>query len=141
MSAHPAPGTLSLPTLLSSMSPTLHPSTFVWAALAPGNQLLTQAPLQMTFLEAEGQTVILTQEAADESRLSYTFPSRMITLNVHSSLEAVGFMAAVANRLKGLGIGVNPVSGYYHDHLFVPAGEEERVLGELKAMAEEAKAE
>jgi hypothetical protein len=42
----------------------------------------------------------------------------MITLNVYSSLEAVGFIAAVGAKLNK--IGVNPVSGFFHDHCFVP---------------------
>ena len=45
----------------------------------------------------------------------------MITLNIHSSLEAVGFLAAITARLAAAGMGVNPVAGYFHDHLFVPA--------------------
>jgi hypothetical protein len=60
----------------------------------------------------------------------------MITLEVHSSLEAVGFLAAIATRLAAAGIGVNPVAGYFHDHLFVPearAEEAMRLLDELAA--------
>lgn len=37
-------------------------------------------------------------------------------------------------------IGVNPVSGFFHDHLFVPAGREEDALKLLAEMAMEAKA-
>ena len=43
-------------------------------------------------------------------------------------------MAVIATRLAGCGMGVNPVSGFWHDHLFVPVGREVeavRVLGEL----------
>jgi hypothetical protein len=60
----------------------------------------------------------------------------MITLNVHSSLEAVGFIARVATELAKHGMGVNPVSGFYHDHLFVPEGRERdalEILGRLAA--------
>jgi uncharacterized protein len=40
----------------------------------------------------------------------------MITPNVHSSLEAVGFIfARVASKLAERGIGANPVSGFFHD--------------------------
>ena len=64
----------------------------------------------------------------------------MITLNVHSSLEAVGFMAAISAKLAEKGIGCNPISGYFHDHCFVPAGKEDeamKVLGELAAQAKQ----
>lgn len=63
----------------------------------------------------------------------------MITLNVHSSLEAVGFMAVIATKLAEKGMGVNPVSGYYHDHLFVPVGREEEALRTLQKLSEETK--
>jgi len=60
----------------------------------------------------------------------------MITLNIHSSLDAVGFMARIATELAKHDMGVNPVSGFYHDHLFVPDGREEDALRVLSAMAE-----
>ena len=92
----------------------------------------------MLFQENEAWTVILSQAAAEQERLEFSFPCRMVTLNVHSSLEAVGFLAAVTNRLASrLRIGVNPVSAFYHDHLFVPSGVEDAVVEELRKMAEE----
>ena len=45
----------------------------------------------------------------------------MITLDVHSSLESVGFLAAVSARLAAAGIPCNAVSAFHHDHLFVPS--------------------
>lgn len=63
----------------------------------------------------------------------------MITCNVHSSLEAVGFMAAIAKKLTELGVGANPVSGFFHDHLFVPVGSENNAVAALEDMAREAK--
>lgn len=65
----------------------------------------------------------------------------MITLDVQSSLEAVGFMAVVAGRLAERGMGVNPVSGYWHDHLFVPLGREEEAVMVLRELAEESRRE
>ena len=62
----------------------------------------------------------------------------MITLNVHSSLEAVGFMATISAELADQGIGVNPVSGYYHDHCFVPLGKENEAMRVLQDLATEA---
>nr|WP_255536405.1 ACT domain-containing protein [Pacificimonas pallii] len=55
----------------------------------------------------------------------------MITLNVHSSLAAVGFLARITTALAKAGIGVNPVSGFHHDHLFVPDGRERDAMAVL----------
>lgn len=63
----------------------------------------------------------------------------MITCNVHSSLDAVGFMAAITEKLTKLGIGANPVSGFFHDHLFVPLGREDEAVAALKELARDAK--
>ena len=71
--------------------------------------------------------------------LDFTFPCRMITLNVHSSLEVVGFIAVVTQKLRQIGVGVNPVSGFFHDHLFVPLGREQDVLDVLREIAADAR--
>lgn len=63
----------------------------------------------------------------------------MITLNVHSSLEAVGFMAKISAKLTERGIGVNPVSGFWHDHCFVPVGREGEAMKALEELVREAK--
>ena len=44
----------------------------------------------------------------------------MVTLRVHSALEAVGLTAAVATCLGAAGLSCNVVAGFHHDHLFVP---------------------
>jgi hypothetical protein len=131
-------GKLSLSNLLSSLVPVLDPQTYVFITLPFEDPLPTDLPLQMLFREREGLTVITTLEAAREHKYEYTFPCRMITLDVHSSLEAVGFMAIIANKLSELKMGVNPVSGYFHDHCFVPDGMEEDAMGALRAIAETA---
>ena len=74
-------------------------------------------------------------------RQEYFFPCRKITLDVTSSLEAVGFIAVVATRLAAGGMGVNPVSGFYHDHLYVPDGKEEHAIRIIAELAEEKKRE
>ena len=89
----------------------------------------------MIFRESEGDTLILLEEEARAADLLAVFPSRMITLNVHSSLDAIGFLAAITARLAAAGMGVNPVSGYFHDHLFVPADRAEEAMTVLRALA------
>ncbi|RWD18536.1 ACT domain-containing protein, partial [Mesorhizobium sp.] len=51
--------------------------------------------------------------------------------------EAVGFLAAITTRLAGAGMGVNPVSAFYHDHLFVPADRAEEAMAMLMELAEQ----
>lgn len=94
----------------------------------------------MVFHEKEGTTIITTLTSAEENDVfNYAFPCRMITCNVHSSLDAVGFMAAITEKLSKLGIGANPVSGFFHDYLFVPVGREEEAVVALEELAKKAK--
>ena len=93
----------------------------------------------MLFREVEGLTIISTLESAQQHHLDFTFPSRMITCRIHSSLEAVGFMAVMTKVLAKQNLGVNPVSGFYHDHLFVPLGKEQEAIAALEGMAAEAR--
>lgn len=48
-------------------------------------------------------------------------------------------MAAIATNLAEAGIGCNPVSGFYHDHVFVPVGKERQAMTVLEGIAEEAR--
>ncbi|SFR43746.1 ACT domain-containing protein [Litoreibacter janthinus] len=110
-------GETNLGALIRSLKPSLIDGVYVFATVASVPDGL--AP-RMVFQEAEGTTLILLREEAQAHGLSFEFPSRMITLDIHSSLEAVGFMARIATVLAAEGMGVNPVAGFYHDHLFVP---------------------
>jgi hypothetical protein len=118
-----APGDTSLPNLLASMVPLLQPGNFVFATVPPSDTTflsrLQAHSFEMLFRESEGWTLIASKSTAEALGLEAIFPCRKVTLGVHSSLDAVGFMAAVTTRLAGIGIGVNPVSGFYHDHLCV----------------------
>jgi hypothetical protein len=127
-------GETNLQHLLAGMKPYLHPGTFVFATMAPGAALPARVEPVMVFRESEGTTLILEESDARRAGLDAAFPSRMITLEIHSSLEAVGFLAAITARLAAAGMGVNPVSAYYHDHHFVPAdraAEATRILEEI----------
>lgn len=139
-------GITDLNDLIRSMKPSLHPEVFVFGHIPTKTEadsqnvlkLLTGLPVQMMFREDEGWTVIIEQSVAESIQLQSTFPCKKITLNIHSSLDAVGFMAAILKELTELNIGCNLVSGYFHDHLFIPAGKEEAVMEVLQRMATEA---
>ena len=80
-------------------------------------------------------TLITTLETARTHKLAYQYESRMITCAVHSSLEAVGFLAVLTRVLADKGISCNPVSAYYHDHLFVPVEKVDDAVEVLKGLA------
>ena len=80
------------------------------------------------FQEQEGVTVILPRAHADELQLTYSTVSVWITLDVHSSLEAVGLTAAVSAALAKANISCNVVAAFYHDHLFVPIADAPRAM-------------
>jgi hypothetical protein len=61
----------------------------------------------------------------------------MITLSIHSDLEAVGFLAAITTALAAIDIPVNAVSAYYHDHTFVPYEHHDDALECLRCMMRE----
>jgi len=127
-------GETNLDALLRTMSARLIDGLYVFATVSDGKIPDGIRP-KMLFQEAEGMTLILSKDEAVACDLSYEFPCRMITLEVHSSLEAVGFLARITTALARHGMGVNPVSAYFHDHLFVPDGKEQEALTVLKDLA------
>ena len=124
-------GETDLGQLLATLSPRMEDGLYVFVTVA---ELPSGLHPRMIFHEAEGITMILLRDQADRLGLPWEFPCRMITLEVHSSLSAVGFMARIATELARRGIAVNPVSGFHHDHLFVPwprAAEAMQILAEI----------
>ncbi|TPM35344.1 ACT domain-containing protein [Mesorhizobium sp. B2-3-5] len=130
-------GETDLKKLLASMTPELLDGTYVFATLAPGVLQPEGLDPVMMFREREGTTLIVTGDAASAAGLAASFRCRMITLSIHSSLEAVGFLAAITARLADAAMGVNPVSGFYHDHLFVPTDRAQEALTLLRQLAKD----
>lgn len=128
-------GETNLSALIASMDPVLGDAIYVFATLPHGTATPAGLPPVMAFREREGVTLIVTQAQAEAAGLEAVFPCRMITLNIHSSLQAVGFLAARLPALAAEGMGINPVSGFFHDHLFVPADRARDALCVLKTLA------
>jgi hypothetical protein len=129
------PGELNLAVLLRDIKSELREGIFVFCAIAEDTKIPATIHPLLTFREQEGTTLVLRREEAESAALSYQFSSRLITLTVHSSLDAVGFLAAVTARLAEAGIAVNAVSAFYHDHLFVPESRAEEAFGLLQNMS------
>ena len=77
--------------------------------------------------EAEGMTLIAPFPDGTWARIS---------LEVHSSLSAVGLSAAIARALADRGISANIVAGYHHDHILVPWGRRHEALRALETLSE-----
>ncbi|MFD1156725.1 ACT domain-containing protein [Roseovarius aestuarii] len=127
-------GETNLNKLIGSLSAVLVDGLYVFATVRR-DQLPSDLIPRMSFEEAEGTTLIILKSEAEKHALPYEFPCRMITLNIHSSLEAVGFMATIASELAKYEMGVNPVSGFFHDHIFVPDGREGDAMKALQQLA------
>ncbi len=124
-------GERDLATLLATLEPVLHGEEWVFCSLPPDQAAALDIPYLGRFREAEGETLIAPRGVAERWAIAYTYPCRLITLNVHSSLAAVGFLAAITAKLAAANISVNPVSAYYHDHLLVPREQAEQALSLL----------
>ena len=131
-------GERDLAKLLQNMKPEIHEDVFVFCSISNDDKIAATLDPIHIFREREGITFVVRRDDAESAALPYQFASRLITLTVHSSLEAVGFLAAVTGRLAGAGIGVNAVSAFYHDHLFVPEHRADEALQLLRDMARQA---
>ena len=130
-------GQINLQNLLCSMNPELRDEVYVFCSIPSGKREELEQQAALLFREREGLTAVLPKIDAERIGVDYAFPSRVITLAVHSSLEAVGLLATVTSALAQANISVNVVSAFYHDHLFVPEQRAEEALQILRALSEE----
>jgi hypothetical protein len=122
-------GEMDLEKLLASLQPKLLDENFVFCSTLdmPIESVMALMPVA-TYREQEGMSLILTESAARSAGFEVSALFRCITLTVHSSLDAVGLTAAVADKLASNNISANMVAAYYHDHVYVPAAKAEQAL-------------
>lgn len=131
-------GVRDLHDLCRRMTPSMVEGVFVYCSFSDFRLPQGLEPI-CTFREEEGLTAIVSKTQAEASGVPYTFPCRLITLAVHSSLDAVGFLACITDRLAREGIACNAVAGFHHDHLFVPEARASETLEVLNGLAAEAR--
>ncbi|MEZ9923739.1 transporter [Vibrio breoganii] len=124
-------GIKELDQLLKSMKPHLVDGEFVFCTVEGKLSDYVELDPVGTFIEPEGLTLVLERSVAEQHQLSFDGAFRMITLTVHSSLEAVGLTAAVSTKLAEKGISANVIAAYYHDHIFVQAAKADLALQAL----------
>lgn len=129
------PGEKNLQQLLKSMQPTLLDGSYAFVTVPPNRVLPAGLKPLMSYHEAEGLTLILNEADLAKSGLPHAFFCRGISLNVHSSLYAVGFLAAVSDCLAKSSMSINIVSAFHRDYIFVPTSRAEEAVGLLKRLA------
>jgi predicted N-acetyltransferase YhbS len=128
-------GEKDIRTLLASIHPVLRQGEYVYVLWPYGRPLA--AGIEAAVREAEGLTVVLPRAEADKLELRYDFVAAWITLQVHSSLEAIGLTAVVSAALTNARISCNVLAGFHHDHLLVPVADADRALEILHELAAE----
>jgi len=112
------PGETDLSVLLKTMKPGLNPGHYVFCTVPDFSNIQLENIICL-FKEKEANTIVMDQSIADQYHLSYSAVFAWITLEVHSSLEAVGLTAAFSTALSKEGISCNVIAAYFHDHIFV----------------------
>ena len=126
-------GERNLDTLLETMQPQLADGKWVFRTSPNGFDSATLDTAILMFKESEGVTIISPATQADAALPTWA----MITLSIHSDLQAVGFLAAITTMLAAKDIPVNAVSAFFHDHIFVPYGRRDDALECLRCMMRE----
>jgi len=119
----------NLKTLLNSISPKLNKGEFVFCTFENGayGDHAGAEPVA-SYMEREGLTLVLKKKIADRQGFIYEGVFKCITLEVYSSLNAVGLTAAISTVLSEHNISANVIAAFYHDHVFVPSKEGSRAL-------------
>jgi hypothetical protein len=125
-----------LTTLMQNLRPTILPDTYVFCSVAGAKYgALSHTDPMACFAEPEGLSLVITQNCADQEGVPYQGTFRCISLQVHSSLQAVGLTAAVASELAAHNISANVIAGTHHDHVFVPSSDASLALEVLESMS------
>ena len=82
----------------------------------------------MRFREPEGETFIVSKEAAKKGGIEHNFPCRCIQLKTNTSLTDVGITARITSVLAQHEIACNAVSAYHHDYFFVQEAHGKKAL-------------
>ncbi|MEQ6119993.1 ACT domain-containing protein [Reichenbachiella sp. MALMAid0571] len=125
---------INLEILIKNMSPTLNIGSYVFCSVNR-SFVVPDSIILASFMEQEGKTLVLSRESAENHKLEYSSVMAWITLNVHSSLQAVGFTAKISTALAENEISCNVIAGYYHDHLFVEKDDAEKAMQVLNDLS------
>jgi len=128
-------GEKNITALIKGMTPKLNSGDYVFCTVADINSI-NRADTICEFKEAEGITVVIERNKANALKLKYEYVASWITLQIHSSLEAVGLTALFSTELAKHEISCNVIAGYYHDHIFVDIKDADKAIQTLASLSD-----
>ncbi len=127
-------GEINLTQLIKGMTPILNKGDFVFTTVKDASKI-NRSDTVCEFREEEGVTLVIEKQKADKLKLDYDYIAAWITLEIHSSLEAVGLTALFSSELAKNNISCNVIAAYYHDHIFVAKEDAEKTLQVLTGLS------
>ncbi|MEM9133004.1 MAG: ACT domain-containing protein [Actinomycetota bacterium] len=126
-------GETDLTAILDGLTVARRPGRFTVVTLADGAAppSLAEPGIEAVMAETEGTTVVVAVAEAEARGWRVDYVAAWLTIEIHSSLEAVGLTAAVSTALAAEGIPANVLAAYHHDHLLVPADKADRAIEAL----------
>jgi hypothetical protein len=131
-------GEINLNTILENLNPVLNAGEYVFTKVDSIDHIAFSKILFL-FKEKEGITVVLEKCFAEELNLTFSYIASWITLEVHSSLAAVGLTAAFSQALGNANISCNVVAAYLHDHIFIDKNDALKAMEVLLKLKQENK--
>lgn len=124
-------GETHLEKMLAELAIDVRPGTFT---VVSSDAAIPAQEVWAMIRETEGTTLVLQVETAIANGIPVDFEAAWLTVNVHSSLEAVGLTAALSATLAESGIPCNVLAGFFHDHLLVPVNRVSEAIAVLNRL-------